>query len=100
MLLNDIRLMHLIQNEFCVACVPREECVECFLYVCVCLCLPTKKKSVFSACFFFFFLNGRADSAALCGTLRRRMFIGVEGLTGQAARRPVVSPVQCPKIEL
>lgn len=49
---------------------------------------------------FLFFLNGRADSAALCGTLRRRMFIGVEGLTGQAARRPVVSPVQCPKIEL
>lgn len=99
MLLNDIRLMHLIQNEFCVACVPREECVECFLYVCVSVSSNKEEECVFCM-FFFFFLNGRADSAALCGTLRRRMFIGVEGLTGQAARRPVVSPVQCPKIEL
>ncbi len=50
----------------------REECVECFF---LCLCVPTRKKSVFSVCF-----EWACRQCSYVWDTAKRMFIGAEGL--------------------
>lgn len=63
MLLDEICLMHLHLSSVLLVCPEK----NVWNVLCVCVCV---------LCMLFW--TARADSAALCGILRRRMCIGVE----------------------